>query len=87
MVLGGGRGWERLFTFLLLSVAGLGQWKMIPEGSHICRPPPQKKSETPQEVRRLWRALRKEPRKGLGNEVKARPGPSKGKPILIGVRL
>lgn len=42
MVLGGGRGWERLFTFLLLSVAGLGQWKMIPEGSHICRPPPKK---------------------------------------------
>lgn len=68
MVLGEGRGREFLFTFFLLGVADLGQWKMILEGAHVCRSPP-KTPETPQEVRRLWRALRKEPRK-------ARPGPS-----------
>lgn len=40
MVLGEGRGREFLFTFFLLGVADLGQWKMIPEGAHVCRSPP-----------------------------------------------
>lgn len=43
MVLAEGRGREFLFTLFLLGVAGFGQWKVIPEGAHVCRPPnPQK---------------------------------------------